>query len=124
MENKNEKSMILEEMMSEILKDAKEVKILVPVKEEGKTEDQKQDIQIAFRIQGVAIEIGGNITKRFKTLFGLKSSIGSVLLRIVSIVEGILTLAGTVIVTFDNPAGIAMIVIGGIGLGVIVLWKN
>lgn len=124
MENKNEKSMIFEKLMSEILKDAKEVKILVPVKEEEKREDQKQDIHIIFRIQGVTIEIGGNITKFLKALSGMKSGNGSVLLRDIFTVEGILTLAGTAFVTFDSTVGIAVVLIGGIGLVVIVLWKN
>ncbi|NSF39998.1 hypothetical protein [Blautia wexlerae] len=43
MENKNEKSMTLEEMISEILKDAKVVKVPLPAKTEEKTEVQKQD---------------------------------------------------------------------------------
>ena len=43
MENKNEKSMTLEEMISEILKDAKVVKVTLPAKTEEKTEVQKQD---------------------------------------------------------------------------------
>ena len=43
MENKNEKSMTLEEMISEMLKDAKVVKVPLPAKAEEKTEAQKQD---------------------------------------------------------------------------------
>ena len=42
MENKNEKSMTLEEMISEMLKDAKVVKVPLPVRAEEKTEAQKQ----------------------------------------------------------------------------------
>ena len=42
MENKNEKSMTLEEMISEMLKDAKVVKVPLPAKAEEKTEAQKQ----------------------------------------------------------------------------------
>lgn len=37
MENKNEKSMTLEEMISEMLKDAKVVKVPLPTKAEEKT---------------------------------------------------------------------------------------
>ena len=43
MENKNEKSMTLEEMISEMLKDAKVVKVPLPAKASEKTEAQKQD---------------------------------------------------------------------------------
>ena len=43
MENKNEKSMTLEEMIGEMLKDAKVVKVPLPAKAEEKTEAQKQD---------------------------------------------------------------------------------
>ncbi len=43
MENKNEKSMTLEEMIGEMLKDAKVVKIPLPAKAEEKTENQQQD---------------------------------------------------------------------------------
>ena len=43
MENKNEKSMTLEEMICEVLKDAKVVKIPFPAKAEEKTENQQQD---------------------------------------------------------------------------------
>ena len=43
MENKNEKSMTLEEVIGEMLKDAKVVKIPIPAKAEEKAEDQKQD---------------------------------------------------------------------------------
>ena len=43
MENKNEKSMTLEEMISEMLKDAKVVKVPLPARAEEKTEAQKQD---------------------------------------------------------------------------------
>ena len=42
MENKNEKSMTLEEMISEMLKDAKVVKVPLPAKAEEKMEVQKQ----------------------------------------------------------------------------------
>jgi len=42
MENKNEKSMTLEEMIGEMLKDAKVVKIPLPAKAEEKTENQQQ----------------------------------------------------------------------------------
>ena len=42
MENKNEKSMTLEEMIGEMLKDAKVVKVPLPVRAEEKTEVQKQ----------------------------------------------------------------------------------
>ncbi len=43
MENKNEKSMTLEEMISEMLKDAKVVKVPLPARAEEKTEVHKQD---------------------------------------------------------------------------------
>ena len=43
MENKNEKSMTLEEMIGEMLKDAKVVKIPLPAKAEEKTENEQQD---------------------------------------------------------------------------------
>ena len=43
MENKNEKSMTLEEMLGEMLKDAKVVKIPLPAKAEEKTENEQQD---------------------------------------------------------------------------------
>lgn len=43
MENKNEKSMTLEEMIGEMLKDAKAVKIPLPARAEEKTENQQQD---------------------------------------------------------------------------------
>lgn len=53
MENKNEKSMTLEEMISEMLKDAKVVKIPLPTKAEEKTEAQKQDEPMLARPSGV-----------------------------------------------------------------------
>ena len=53
MENKNEKSMTLEEMISEMLKDAKVVKIPLPAKAEEKTEAQKQDKLMPVRPSGV-----------------------------------------------------------------------
>ena len=53
MENKNEKSMTLEEMISETLKDAKVVKIPLPTKAEEKTEAQKQDEPMPARPSGV-----------------------------------------------------------------------
>ena len=53
MENKNEKSMTLEEMISEMLKDAKVVKIPLPTKAEEKTEAQKQDEPMPARPSGV-----------------------------------------------------------------------
>lgn len=43
MESKNEKNMTLEELIGEMLKDAKVVKIPLPAKAEEKVEDQKQD---------------------------------------------------------------------------------
>lgn len=43
MENKNEKSMTLEEMISEMLKDAKVVKVPLPARAEEEKEAQKQD---------------------------------------------------------------------------------
>lgn len=53
MENKNEKSMTLEEMISEMLKDAKVVKVPLPAKAEEKTEAQKQDKPMPARPSGV-----------------------------------------------------------------------
>lgn len=50
MENKNEKSMTLEEMISEMLKDAKVVKVPLPAKAEEKTETQEQDKPMPARI--------------------------------------------------------------------------
>lgn len=50
MENKNEKSMILKEMISEMLKDAKVVKIPLPAKE-----DQKQDKPMPVRPTGAPL---------------------------------------------------------------------
>ena len=52
MENKNEKSMTLEEMINEMLKDAKVVKIPLPTKAEEKTEAQKQDEPMPARPAG------------------------------------------------------------------------
>ena len=53
MENKNEKSMTLEEMIGEMLKDAKVVKVPLPAKAEEKTEAQKQDKPMPARPSGV-----------------------------------------------------------------------
>ena len=53
MENKNEKSMILEEMISEMLKDAKVVKVPLLAKAEEKTETQEQDKPMPARPSGV-----------------------------------------------------------------------
>lgn len=53
MENKNEKSMTLEEMISEMLKDAKVVKVPLPAKAEEKTETQEQDKPMLARPSGV-----------------------------------------------------------------------
>lgn len=53
MENKNEKSMTLEEMISEMLKDAKVVKVPLPAKAEEKTEAQKQDKPMPAHPSGV-----------------------------------------------------------------------
>lgn len=52
MENKNEKSMTLEEMISEMLKDAK-VKVPLPAKAEEKTETPEQDKPMPARPSGV-----------------------------------------------------------------------
>ena len=43
MENKNEKSMTLEKMISEMLKEANVVKVPLPANAEEKTEERKQD---------------------------------------------------------------------------------
>lgn len=53
MENKNEKSMTLEEMISEMLKDAKVVKVPLPARAEEKTEAQKQDKPMPAHPSGV-----------------------------------------------------------------------
>lgn len=53
MENKNEKSMTLEEMISEMLKDAKVIKVPLPAKAEEKTEAQKPDESMPARPSGV-----------------------------------------------------------------------
>ena len=53
MENKNEKSMTLEEMIGEMLKDAKVVKVPLPAKAEEKTETQEQDKPMPARLSGV-----------------------------------------------------------------------
>ena len=52
MENKNEKSMTLEEMISEMLKDAKVVKTPLPGRAEEKTENQQQDKSQQVRPSG------------------------------------------------------------------------
>lgn len=53
MENKNEKSMTLEEMIGEMLKDAKVVKLPLPAKAEEKTENLQQDKPMPARPSGV-----------------------------------------------------------------------
>ena len=53
MENKKEKSMTLEEMISEMLKDAKVVKVPLPARAEEKTEAQKQDKPMPTHPSGV-----------------------------------------------------------------------
>lgn len=53
MENKNEKSMTLEEMISEMLKEAKVVKVPLPAKAEEKTEARKQDKPMPAHPSGV-----------------------------------------------------------------------
>lgn len=53
MENKNEKSMTLEEMISEMLKDAKVVKVPLPARAEEEKETQKQDKPMPARPSGV-----------------------------------------------------------------------
>ena len=55
MENKNEKSMTLEEMIGEMLKDAKVVKVPLPVRAEEKTEVQKQDKPMPARPLGAPL---------------------------------------------------------------------
>lgn len=55
MENKNEKSMTLEEMIGEMLKDAKVVKVPLPVRAEEKTEVQKQDKPMPARPSSVPV---------------------------------------------------------------------
>lgn len=55
MENKNEKSMTLEEIISEILKDAKVVKIPLPAKTEEEKEAQKQDKPMPARPLGAPL---------------------------------------------------------------------
>ena len=53
MENKNEKSMTLEEMISEMLKDAKVVKVPLPARAEEEKEAQKQDKPMPAHPSGV-----------------------------------------------------------------------
>lgn len=55
MENKNEKSMTLEEMISEMLKDAKVVKIPLPARAEEEKEAQKQDKPMPARPLGAPL---------------------------------------------------------------------
>lgn len=55
MENKNEKSMTLEEMISEMLKDAKVVKVPLPARAEEKTEAQKQEKPMPARPSSVPV---------------------------------------------------------------------
>ena len=55
MENKNEKSMTLEEMIGEMLKDAKVVKVPLPVRAEEKTEEQKQNKPMQARPSSVPV---------------------------------------------------------------------
>lgn len=55
MENKNEKSMTLEEMISEMLKDAKVVKVPLPARAAEKTEAQKQDKTMPARPLGAPL---------------------------------------------------------------------
>ena len=55
MENKNEKSMTLEEMIGEMLKDAKVVKVPLPVKTEEEKKAQKQDKPMPARPLGVPL---------------------------------------------------------------------
>ena len=55
MENKNEKSMTLEEMLGEMLKDAKVVKIPLPAKAEEEKEAQKQDKPMPARPLGAPL---------------------------------------------------------------------
>jgi hypothetical protein len=60
MENKNEKSMTLEEMISEMLKDAKVVKIPIQSKQEAGQETQKSDKSSAAHLSD-ALNISLNI---------------------------------------------------------------
>ena len=53
MENKNEKSMTLEEMISEMLKDAKVVKVPLPARAKEEKEAQKQDKPMPTHPSGV-----------------------------------------------------------------------
>lgn len=55
MENKNEKSMTLEEMISEMLKDAKVVKVPLPARAEEEKEAQKQDKPMPARPLGTPL---------------------------------------------------------------------
>ena len=55
MENKNEKSMTLEEMIGEMLKDAKVVKVPLPVKAEEEKKTQKQDKPMPARPLGAPL---------------------------------------------------------------------
>ena len=55
MENKNEKNMTLEEMIGEMLKDAKVVKVPLPVKAGEEKEVQKQDKPMQARPLGAPL---------------------------------------------------------------------
>ena len=55
MENKNEKSMTLEEMISEMLKEAKVVKVPLPAKAEEEKKAQKQDKPMPARPLGAPL---------------------------------------------------------------------
>ena len=55
MENKNEKNMTLEEMIGEMLKDAKVVKVPLPVKAEEEKKAQKQDKPMPARPLGAPL---------------------------------------------------------------------
>lgn len=55
MENKNEKSMTLEEMIGEMLKDAKVVKVSLPVKAEEEKKTQKPDKPMPARPLGAPL---------------------------------------------------------------------
>ena len=55
MENKNEKSMTLEKMIGEMLKDAKVVKVPLPARAEEEKEAQKQDNPMPARPLGAPL---------------------------------------------------------------------
>ena len=89
MENKNEKSMTLEEMISEMLKDAKVVKVPLPAKAEEKTETQEQDKPmpaypsgvpfLSLSIKNLHVNMDERMTSMWSTLRQLRSILANIL---------------------------------------------